>query len=244
MAVKKKRFTDTNKWKDSWFKSLSLKAKLAWIYLCDDCDHSGIWIIDYEVMTLRLGFTVNDTILADLIGDKLVKLSSESIFIPSFFNFQYGESKDTFNAKVSAINILKSYGLIDEGNEIRDLNDSLMRVTSESQDSLINININIKSKSKSSEQSDIDLEALYQLYPKRPKGNMGKASGMDSLARKIKSPEKYERLKLAVQNIKRMVDSGEVDKNYIPMWSTFANRFEDYLPENSIKPEKSHYDTY
>lgn len=244
MAVKKKRYTDTNKWKDSWFKSLSLKAKLAWVYLCDDCDHSGIWIIDYEVMSLRLGITINDTILTELIGDKLVKLSSESIFIPSFFNFQYGESKDTFNAKVSAIKVLKSYGLIDEANEVVDLTDSLMRVPRESSDALININSNINSNIKSSEDSTLDFEALYQLYPKRLKGNMGKASGMSSLKVKIKTKEKLNRFRLAVENFKRMVDEGEVDKNFIPMWSTFVNRFEDYLPENNLKPKESPFATF
>ncbi len=89
-----------------------------------------------------------------------------------------------------------------------------------------------------------DFEALYKLFPKRSKGSMKKKTGMDRLKKKITTPEKYETLKRAVLEVKRMVECGDQDKEYLIMWSTFANSYEDYLPENNEKAEKSIYDTY
>lgn len=43
-----KRFTDSEKWKDPWFRSLSPTGKLLFLYLCDQCDLAGFWEIDIE----------------------------------------------------------------------------------------------------------------------------------------------------------------------------------------------------
>ena len=37
-----KRFTDTDKWKDDWFLSLTNDQKVIWIYILDTCNHAGI----------------------------------------------------------------------------------------------------------------------------------------------------------------------------------------------------------
>ena len=37
-----KRFTDTDKWKDDWFISLSNDYKIIWQWLLDNCSHSGL----------------------------------------------------------------------------------------------------------------------------------------------------------------------------------------------------------
>jgi len=42
------RFTKTEKWNDSWFRNLPPDAKLAFLYLCDNCDCAGFWEIDTE----------------------------------------------------------------------------------------------------------------------------------------------------------------------------------------------------
>ena len=38
-----KRFTDTMKWNEDWYLDLALVDKLFWIYICDNCDHAGIF---------------------------------------------------------------------------------------------------------------------------------------------------------------------------------------------------------
>jgi hypothetical protein len=51
------RFTETEKWKDKWFRSLSVEGKLLWNYLCDNCDMAGFWIIDLEDAALKTGIS-------------------------------------------------------------------------------------------------------------------------------------------------------------------------------------------
>ena len=77
-----------------------------------------------------------------------------------------------------------------------------------------------------------ELEALYQLYPKRLSPNMGKATGHKRLKSRLVSESRIEAFTKAVKSIAEMVKSGDLDRAYVPMWSTFANRYEDYLPEN------------
>jgi len=43
-----KRLTATEKWNDPWFCGLNIEDKLFWIYLCDNCDHAGIYKWDKE----------------------------------------------------------------------------------------------------------------------------------------------------------------------------------------------------
>ena len=50
-----KRFTDTEKWKKPFIRGLEGAYKLLWLYICDDCDHAGIWQVDLEVASIRIG---------------------------------------------------------------------------------------------------------------------------------------------------------------------------------------------
>lgn len=61
-----KRFTDSGKWKKQFIKGLSPKMKLLWFYILDDCDHAGIWEVDLEVASLRIGenITYNEAFVA------------------------------------------------------------------------------------------------------------------------------------------------------------------------------------
>jgi hypothetical protein len=114
-----KRFTDTEKWKRPWFRTLSPEAKIIWLFLCDNCDHAGIWIADYELASFQIGFTLNQKTLTEMLGDKVMPFDSDKVFIPSFFEFQYGKSKDKFNAKTSALQELSRYGLVNEDGSIK-----------------------------------------------------------------------------------------------------------------------------
>lgn len=114
-----KRFTDTDKWKRPWFRTLSLKGKVLWQFLCDNCDHAGIAIIDFELCSFQLGFKISEAVLKDELGNKVIRVDDDKYFIPSFFDFQYSHSKEKFSARVSALKILSSYGLIDELGKIK-----------------------------------------------------------------------------------------------------------------------------
>jgi len=51
-----KIWTDTEKWDDSWWMSLSMEERALFGYLCDKCDHGGIWKQDRMTVQKTLGF--------------------------------------------------------------------------------------------------------------------------------------------------------------------------------------------
>ena len=50
-----KRFTDSEKWKDAWFMDLPSKYKLFWLYLLDECNHAGVWKVNFKVASFYVG---------------------------------------------------------------------------------------------------------------------------------------------------------------------------------------------
>jgi len=85
-----KRFTDTEKWKKPFIRSLKAPYKLLWLYVCDDCDHSGIWQVDIEVAQIRIGEKLDEQKALEYFEDKIIPLENNTKwFIPSFIEFQY-----------------------------------------------------------------------------------------------------------------------------------------------------------
>lgn len=114
-----KRFTDTNKYKKSFIRGLQGPYKLLWDYLYHDCDHSGIWIVDFEIAQTYLGpdMKVNKDDALKYFNDEEIRIveidSSKKWFLPGFIEFQYGILSDKNRAHSSVITTLKKYNLID-----------------------------------------------------------------------------------------------------------------------------------
>ncbi len=112
-----KRFTDTEKYKKPFIRSLLGAYKLLWDYLYLNCDHAGIWIVDFEVTQIYLGkdMSVNkEDALEYFNKDKQRIITFEDgkkWFIPSFVDFQYGDLNPENRAHNSVIKILKKYNL-------------------------------------------------------------------------------------------------------------------------------------
>jgi hypothetical protein len=99
-----KRFIDTKIWDKAWFRKLSTKNKLVWIYLLGKCDHAGIWDADWELAEFIIGETVTYEELPEIIKDKMQYIEGEDqYFIPSFIDFQYGELKEHSKPHMSVI---------------------------------------------------------------------------------------------------------------------------------------------
>lgn len=114
-----KRFTDTDKWKKPFIRSLKGAYKLLWLYIIDDCDHAGIWQVDIDVAELRLGEEINpEEALQNFAGHVIPFSNGEKWFIPDFVDFQYGVLNPDNRAHNSVISLLKKYNLIDEENKV------------------------------------------------------------------------------------------------------------------------------
>jgi len=102
-----KRFTDSEKWNDPWFCELNSNDKLFWIYIIDNCDHAGIWKVNWPLVKFHIkDFVFNKQVF----NGRIKELSSDTWFISKFIDFQYGELNEINRAHLSVINILKKEG--------------------------------------------------------------------------------------------------------------------------------------
>jgi len=108
-----KRFTDTIKWKKRFFRELPNDYKLLWIYIIDDCDHAGIWEVDFATVKLKIGIDFDPKETLNKFDNRVIEFNGgDKWFIPSFVRFQYGdELKMTVKAQWSAIQLIKKYNL-------------------------------------------------------------------------------------------------------------------------------------
>jgi len=234
-----KRFTDTGKWKDEWFKTLSPHAKLVWVYICDDCDHAGIWVSDFEVMSLRLGIKVDEAKFKEMLGNKVRKFERTRYFIPSFFNFQYASSKEGFRAKQSALSSLQKYGLVDtQGTLKEEFMDTQPTLSEQSLDCL---SIS-KSKGKSSSNTgsaegaaySVEFEAAWKLYPRKDDKSLAYKAYLANVL-----PDERPSVPEAIEKYRTKLKSDGTAAKYIKLGATFFNggKWRDCLDPSYGKSE-------
>lgn len=113
-----KRFTETNKWDDPWFRKLAPKQKCLWQYLCDRCDPAGVIDLDFELASCHIGAKIAESDLLSL-NSRIYQLPSGKYLIPKFLLFQYGTLSDQCPAHKKVIQLATSYGLLDESKGLR-----------------------------------------------------------------------------------------------------------------------------
>lgn len=107
-----KRMTDTDKWKKRFVRELTPQHKLLWFYILDDCNHAGIWEVDIEVASIRVGENLIYDMLPQSFLDKIVIFDDgDKWFIPDFIEYQYGELNQNSNVHKSVLNLLNKYNL-------------------------------------------------------------------------------------------------------------------------------------
>lgn len=85
-----KRFTETTKWSDPWFRALTPTLKCLWGYLTDNCDSSGVIDIDFDLASFQIGSAVSPSDVKHFTG-RLHRLDSGKYLILGFISFQYGK---------------------------------------------------------------------------------------------------------------------------------------------------------
>lgn len=115
-----KRFTDSEKWDDPWFAELPSKYKLFWIYLLDECDHAGVWKVNFRKAHFMIGESLEQAEVLRYVSDRVQKIDESYWLILKFVNFQYG-SLNASKTAVSARRILEKHGLTEfvKQNEVR-----------------------------------------------------------------------------------------------------------------------------
>lgn len=85
-----KRFTDTGKWDKAWFRTLEPGWKCVWMFLCDRCDHAGIWEIDEASVLHFIGAPISIESILKKFAGRLERAGDDKLFLSGFIEFQYG----------------------------------------------------------------------------------------------------------------------------------------------------------
>lgn len=193
-----KRFTDTEIFRDPWFRRLSLKHKCLWLFLCDECDFAGVWKVDYDLASYVIGdnitaadleFINNDKERARVVNDKLV-------LIVDFVDFQYGDkikgSSNPFHRKIS--NRLAEIDTLSTGcrQGVNTLSDTLSDTPQDKDKEKEKVKEEDKRDSKGEKEPEPatdEAERVYQLYPTRDRNNNNR-----TVAKSINDMEKIKEI--------------------------------------------------
>lgn len=152
-----KRFTDTEKWKDKWFRKLKPIYKVCWDFLTENCDVAGFWKKDYELMEFMVGEKIEESELLEALneGKERVRNCGDYLNIVDFVDFQYGQLSPTCNPHkpiLKLIDFYKKKGLI------KGFSTLMEKEQEQEKDKEKEKDLNIKFKLE-------DFEEVWELYP-------------------------------------------------------------------------------
>jgi hypothetical protein len=105
-----KRFTETRKWDDPWFRKLTPEHKLLWQWLLDGCDNAGVIDPDIDLASFQIGYQYPIDTLSVFAG-RVIPLAEGKHFIPKFIEFQYGTLSADCKAHNPIFISLRKHGL-------------------------------------------------------------------------------------------------------------------------------------
>ena len=206
-----KRFTDTNKWKKTWFRQLSPIHKCFWLYLCDNCDHAGIWEVDFELAAIFIKSELDVDGIKKEFGKQFEEIDGgKKWFIKDFIDFQYGELNPDNRAHNSVLQVLNRYGAYKgltrpmEGRKDKD-----------------------KDKDKDRNREVAKFDNFWQLYPKK----LAKQDAVKAWDKIQLTDDLFQKIIQAVTVHKLSADWKKENGKFIPYPATWLNasRWEDEI---------------
>jgi hypothetical protein len=97
-----KRFTDTKKWNDDWYISLSNDNRIVWQWLLDNCNHAGLCKRSVGLLNLMCRTNITELELIEIMQNRVI-IHNDYWFIPNFLKFQYGSLINNKAAILSAV---------------------------------------------------------------------------------------------------------------------------------------------
>lgn len=105
-----KRFTDSGKFRDNWYRKLTPNQKCLWEFIISECSLAGIIDIDFDSLEFHIGakITIEDF---EPLNERIYTLPDGKVFIPKFIIFQQKELNENNPAHKNIIEILSKYGI-------------------------------------------------------------------------------------------------------------------------------------
>ena len=121
------RFTNTEKWKDSWFSNLKQIEMLLFIYLCENCDIAGFIEINYKRWASDLNSsesTMKESIKG-LERGLIISNDGECVYLKNFIKHQKNLPLNENNR--AHMGIIKRFEIYRYKFDIQDINDFILR---------------------------------------------------------------------------------------------------------------------
>jgi hypothetical protein len=106
-----KRFTETEKWRDSWFRQLSPDTKLAYLYILDSADIAGVWDPDKALADFTIGRQIDWERVRNELGDRVKVLDSGKWLLTRFVAFQYGKLSEDCRPHAAVLRLIEAHGI-------------------------------------------------------------------------------------------------------------------------------------
>ena len=113
-----KRFTETLKWDDPWFRALSPDAKLLWFWLVDKCDLAGIIEPDFGLCEFQTGIKRAFDKMTE-IESRVAQIGEGKYMICKFIEFQHGSLSRDCRAHNPAWQSLEKNDMLDDDDKIK-----------------------------------------------------------------------------------------------------------------------------
>lgn len=170
-----KRFTDTKKWIKPWFGELTLKQKILWLLICDNCDAAGIADFSTKFFSVAVGFPVKKETLDKAFGNRILWIENNKFFIPSFIEFQYGQLTESCKPHKPIIKELEKMGLL-----VLENGKGIVRVSKGYSKGINTLEEKEKEKEQEKETKgglgeNDPFASFWAVYPKQRIGNKDKA---------------------------------------------------------------------
>lgn len=238
-----KRFITTELFKDAWYMDLPNKYKLFWIFLITDCDHAGVWQVNYKTASFYVGEHLEPGECERFFKDRIIKIEDGKYwFVPKFIDFQYGRELNYNNRAVrSVIEVLKKYNLfkylpktkIIEGAS-KELASTLQGLKDKDKD---------KDKDEDKEkESDFDYKTSFEIFRKSYPGiKRGLQTELDDFIKKF--PKTYKELiPLLLPSLTKQIELRKhkaESKLFVPEWKHLKTWLNQKCWEEEIQSKQS-----
>ncbi len=208
-----KRFTDSRKWHDPWYRKLPPEYKNFWIYLLDTCDHAGIWKVDFEMAEFCIGGKINIPDITSIFNERVIQLKEGLWFIPKFIEFQYGDLNPDNRAHKSVMDILEKEGAN------KHLVSPLLGCKDKDKDK---VKDTVKEKDKIKK---FDFDPVWALYPKK----IGKKEAFGYFNTTVKDDKDRANIQKAIENYLKHIEAEKVPTRYIKKGCNWFDDWEDWV---------------
>lgn len=103
------RLSDTDKWKNPWFRNLPGKIKLFFLYAIDSCDNAGVMHIDIKLISFILCEEISVEEIKSNLSNQIIFISEDKIIIKNFVRHQ--RNKENPKMEVNIKKLLEKHGI-------------------------------------------------------------------------------------------------------------------------------------